>query len=76
MENVIRSRVIGRDFRITSTPSGLWIEVLDSDIEPIRLTHDQLVEFGLQFATNHAEMDGLETTNNSSTSIKPSSTRH
>jgi len=75
MENVIRSRVIGRDFRITSTPSGLWIEVLDADIEPIRLTHDQLAEFGLQFATS-TEIDGLESTRNASAPIKLSSTRH
>ncbi len=76
MENVIRSRVIGRDFRITSTPSGLWIEVLDADIEPIRLTHDQLAEFGLQFATSNTEIDGLESTSNASAPIKLSSTRH
>ena len=47
MENVIQSKVIGRDVRVTSTPSGLWIEVLDGETEPIRLTCEQLAEFGL-----------------------------
>jgi hypothetical protein len=49
MENVIQSKVIGGDIRITSTPSGLWIEVLDGDVEPVRLDREQLACFGLQF---------------------------
>jgi hypothetical protein len=76
MENVIRSRVIGRDFRITSTPSGLWIEVLDSDIEPIRLTQEHLAEFGLQLANSQTERDGLEPACNAGAPVKHVTTRH
>jgi hypothetical protein len=55
MESVLRVKHIGRSFRVTRTDSGLWIEVLDPDAEPLSLDRWDLAELGLVFEED-AEM--------------------
>ena len=49
MDSVIRTKNIGKSYRITRTGSGLWIEVLEAPAEPLSLDRWDLAELGLVF---------------------------
>ena len=46
--NGIVSRIVGSDYRISRTESGLRIEVLDYHPKPLMLTREDLLGFGLK----------------------------
>ena len=57
MESVLRVKNSGSGYRITRTATGLWIEVLDPNAEPLSLDRWDLADLGLVFEEDaeHAE---------------------
>ncbi len=47
MENVIRVKTFNKAYRVSRTESGVWIEVLDPNAEPLSLDRWDLAELGL-----------------------------
>ena len=59
MQENVKSKIIDRDYRVTRTCGGLWVEVLDYHAEPLLLSRDKLAEFG--FAVPGSEADENQT---------------
>ena len=46
-DNVLASKILGNDYRLTRTAHGVWIEVLDYHAQPLLLSRDDLDDLGL-----------------------------